>query len=203
MGFFDSLKKIASFPEKLKDKAKHSLSRFRAMINVLRGINVNPNDMMRDKDRLLTRITAMQLGKMCVYYYDPKWKKKLPYYDTFPMIIPLEIYSDGFLGLNLHYLPPGHRAILLDELYRTIYGGNKTISDKQRIQITYALLKSVSKTRLYIPCIKRYLNEHIRSKFYMVPIDEWDTAVFLPNEQFVKQSKQYVWKESLKKVRGS
>ena len=46
----------------------------------------------------------VQFGKLNMFMYDPKLKKKLPYYDTFPLVLPIESYSDGFLGLNLHYL---------------------------------------------------------------------------------------------------
>ena len=41
-------------------------------------------------------------GKLNMFFYDPKHKKTLPYYDTFPLVLPLETYNDGFLGLNLH-----------------------------------------------------------------------------------------------------
>ena len=44
-------------------------------------------------------------GRLNMFFYDPKFKKTLPYYDTFPLVLPLEPYSDGFLGINLHYLP--------------------------------------------------------------------------------------------------
>ena len=44
-------------------------------------------------------------GRLNMFIYDPKLKKKLPYYDTFPLVLPLEKYNDGFLGLNFHYLP--------------------------------------------------------------------------------------------------
>ena len=36
-------------------------------------------------------------GKLNMFVYDPKFKKQLPYYDTFPLVLPLETYSDGFL----------------------------------------------------------------------------------------------------------
>ena len=42
-------------------------------------------------------------GKMYFYFYDPKYKAVLPIYDRFPLVIPIEPYPDGFLGLNLHY----------------------------------------------------------------------------------------------------
>jgi len=44
-------------------------------------------------------------GRLNMFFYDPKFKKTLPYYDTFPLVLPLERYDDGFLGINLHYLP--------------------------------------------------------------------------------------------------
>ena len=55
-------------------------------------------------------------GKLNMFFYDPKWKKKLPYYDTFPLVLPIERYPDGFLGINLHYLPIPLRIRLLDRL---------------------------------------------------------------------------------------
>ena len=40
-------------------------------------------------------------GRLNMFIYDPKLKKKLPYYDTFPLVLPLENYNDGFLGIKL------------------------------------------------------------------------------------------------------
>ena len=42
-------------------------------------------------------------GLLNMFFYDPKMKKKLPYYDRFPLILPIETYSNGFLGINFHY----------------------------------------------------------------------------------------------------
>ena len=55
-------------------------------------------------------------GRLNMFIYDPKFKKTLPYYDTFPLVLPLEKYNDGFLGINLHYLPIPLRIRLLDKL---------------------------------------------------------------------------------------
>ena len=30
------------------------------------------------------------IGRLNMFFYDPKLKKKLPYYDTFPLVLPLE-----------------------------------------------------------------------------------------------------------------
>ena len=52
-----------------------------------------------------------------MFVYGPKHAKKLPYYDTFPLVLPLERYSDGFLGMNFHYLPIPLRMKLLDKIF--------------------------------------------------------------------------------------
>ena len=51
-------------------------------------------------------VSQIHRGGMFLFFYNPKLKDKLPYYDRFPLVIPLERYADGFLGINLHYLPP-------------------------------------------------------------------------------------------------
>ena len=30
------------------------------------------------------------LGRLNMFFYDPKYKKTLPYYDTFPLVLPIE-----------------------------------------------------------------------------------------------------------------
>ena len=43
-------------------------------------------------------------GRLNMFTYSPKHRKKLPYYDTFPLVLPIEQYPDGFLGINFHYI---------------------------------------------------------------------------------------------------
>ena len=52
----------------------------------------------------------VNFGALNMFIYDPKLKNKLPYYDTFPLVLPIERYRDGFLGINFHYLPYALRA---------------------------------------------------------------------------------------------
>src|SRR6056300_1120010 len=56
-------------------------------------------------------------GRLNLFFYDPKTKKKLPYYDTFPLVLPLEPIKGGFLGMNFHYLPPLLRFRLLQDVH--------------------------------------------------------------------------------------
>lgn len=133
-------------------------------------------------------------GRMYLFHYYPKYHQTLPYYDTFPLIIPIEFYtgaSAGFLGLNLHYLEPMKRLKLLDGLL-----DNFQTTNGNRMFLTYKLLKGVSQTALYKPCVKRYLTKQLRSNFIPIERKNWEIALFLPVARFKKQSQQYVWSQS-------
>ena len=39
-------------------------------------------------------------GKLNMFFYSPKYKDKLPYYDRFPLVLPLESFKGGFLGFR-------------------------------------------------------------------------------------------------------
>ena len=41
-------------------------------------------------------------GFLNMYIYAPKFKDKLPYYDSFPLIMYLKPAEKGFYGLNFH-----------------------------------------------------------------------------------------------------
>ena len=55
-------------------------------------------------------------GRMSMFFYDPKTKARMPYYDTFPLVLPLEPMKGGFIGLNFHYLPYPARFAFLQQL---------------------------------------------------------------------------------------
>ena len=57
-------------------------------------------------------------GRMNLFVYDPKYKKTLPFYDTFPLVLPLETIKGGFMGLNFHYLPYPLRFRLLERMQK-------------------------------------------------------------------------------------
>jgi hypothetical protein len=150
--------------------------------------------LMKDRERL--RDSSI-IGKMYFYYYDPKTKDKLKYYDRFPLVIPIETYPDGFLGLNLHYIHPKNRLILLDKLSDT--ASNKTLDANTRLRISYDYLRRASKVFEATPCVKRYLFGHVESRFLEISADEWDIAVLLPVESFVGAGTSKVYADSRKK----
>lgn len=159
----------------------------------VKELNPTPGTLMLDKTRL--RNTQF-IGGMFFFYYDPKTKDSLPYYDRFPLVIPIERYKDGFLGLNLHYIHPKQRMILLDKL--SSYSSNKSYNATTRLQLSYDLLRRAAKTYEMNPCIKRYLANHVQSRFIEISADEWDIAALLPVEQFIGSSKSKVWSDSNK-----
>ena len=137
-----------------------------------------------------------QYGNMYNFMYDPKTKKSLPYYDRFPLCIPVQKAKGGFYGLNLHYLHPVIRAKFLDALYDIT--NNDKFDKTTKMKMSYSLLKSASNMRYFKPCFKHYLSEHVNSKLLLIEPADWEIAIFLPTESFRKVSKETVWKESRK-----
>lgn len=153
-------------------------------INV-RKTAVSPKRIKREEAaNAINSWSLVKPGNMYLVHYDPKHKSTLPYYDIFPLIIPVEAYKDGFLGLNLHYLPPILRAKLLDALIDT------------DLETSYSILKKSLKYKHFEPCVKRYLANHFRGRFIQIEKEAWAVATMLPVEQFEKASKQKVWQDS-------
>lgn len=139
------------------------------------------NKIMKNEER---SADSPEIGKMFFYFYDPKMKKTLPVYDKFPLVLVMERYADGFLGLNLHYLSQGTRKALLNELLK--YRNNKHMDERTKIRMSYELLGRTKMLRAVSPAIKRYLHGHVRSRFVEVTPSEWDKATALPVANFVR-----------------
>ena len=124
------------------------------------------------------------IGKMFFFQYDPKLKNVLPIYDRYPLVFPIERYSDGFLGINTHYLGLDERSVLLDQLAK--FANNKTMNERTRLALSYdVLMRTKTLAGLTRPCVKRYLFGHVRSRFIEIIPDEWDKVAQLPLELFI------------------
>jgi hypothetical protein len=180
------------------DRTKESLTWFRQQS---KRINITGPDLMRKFDKAdFVNVSSIAVGKMYFYMYDPKLKQTLPYYDMFPCVFPIDAYSDGsFLGINLHYLAYAPRAKLLDALYDL--ENNARLPQNKRLEMSYGILKGATRYKLFQPCIKRYLSNHVRSKFLNVPHESWPIAAFLPVHDFQKASASKVWADSWSKIR--
>jgi len=160
----------------------------------IKDLNPTRAALMKDRQRLKDKSV---IGKMYFYFYDPKTKDTMPYYDRFPLVIPIESYGDGFLGLNLHYIHPKNRMILLDKL--SVTANNRTYDENTKLRLNYSYLTGASKAFEATPCIKRYLFSQIQSRFLEITADEWDIAALLPMESFVGASTSKVYADSRKK----
>lgn len=154
--------------------------------------NINRNTLMKEEPIQLKN--RQVIGSMFMFFYDPKHKETLPYYDSFPLVIVLKPAPGGFLGLNLHYLPPVLRAKFLDSILDVT--NNKRYDESTKFNLTYKMLESASKYKYFKPCIKHYLTDHVRSRFAMVQAPEWEIATFLPTADFQKATTREVYRDS-------
>ena len=116
-----------------------------------------------------------------LYMFEYKAKMKwLPYYDRFPLVYVIKAAGkDEFWGANLHYMSP-----------------------KKRLIATKKLMNG----RIDIPkrCFHKYLTAHVDGLFLDLAASEWDTAILLPTEDYVKDlngrvfpiDKKIVWEET-------
>jgi len=184
-----------AFRNGITPRSKQSRDWFRKKAQEM-GRGVNRSALMKEDPIELK--SKKILGSMMMFFYDPKLKKTLPFYDSFPLVIVLQPAEGGFLGLNLHYLPPVLRAKFLDALLEIT--NNSKYDESTSFTATYDLLKRSSKMKYFKPCIKHYLTSHVRSKFAYVPAPEWEIATFLPTADFQKASQSTVYADSRRKM---
>ena len=143
---------------------------------------------LMNQGRILQRPSA---GRLNLFFYDPKLKKTLPYYDTFPLVLPLNTIPGGFMGINFHYVSPMIRFRLLNQLQR--FASNAKFDSTTRLDANYSKVAGLERGK---PTIKKYLYAHVRSGFLRIDAQDAPTAVYLPVEQFRKRSASYVYGKS-------
>lgn len=194
--FQDMAKKAAAANVQLQ--SQKSLQWFRGMAQT---IQVSPQQMLSSSENdFVKRVDNSMIGSLVFYFYDPKGKDTLPYYDKFPLVFVTDINPDGWSGINLHYLPPMLRAQIMEALYNQAI--NKKQPELMRLRISYKILKSLSVAPLVKQCYKRYLKPHLASNVMKVRPQNWDMAVFLPTQRFAKKPAEVVWTETKKKARA-
>jgi hypothetical protein len=155
---FDSIKQAAGDKEK-------SLTWYRGKVKSLMD-NVTKNKLMRGK-----LFSTPQPNGLNFFRYNPKLASILPYYDVFPLVLPIQSARGGFLGINFHYLPIPLRMKLFETL------------EKRDFQGDYRALKNVREIK---PTIKHYLRSQMASKFLRLDEEEFAPAIFLPVQDFRK-----------------
>jgi len=148
-------------------------------------------DLIRDGKRAARPF----FGRLNMFVYGPKHAKKLPYYDTFPLVLPLEKYNDGFLGINFHYLPIPLRVKLLDRMFD--YANDNDFDEDTILRVNYRAIKSI---KLIRPTLHRYLAGFTKSQFRRIDADEFTVATLLPVQRFKKASEEAVWSDSRRMI---
>lgn len=185
---------IAAFRAGIQPRTKESQDWFRRKANQMR--RVNRSSIVKEEP--IQQTGRFAPGNMYMFTYDPKTKDKLPYYDTFPLIVAVEKAPGGFYGLNLHYLPAPLRAKFLDALLNIT--SNKSFDETTKFELSYKMLNASRKMRYFKPCYKHYLLSNVKSRFARVPAPEWEIATFLPTADWQKASGNTVYKDSRKMI---
>ena len=131
------------------------------------------------------------VGRLNLFGYNPKLRAKLPYYDIFPLVLPLEPIKGGFMGMNFHYLPPLLRFRLLERMQAR--ASDRRFDTNTKFEVNYDDVKSI---KIVKPTIKKYLYAYCQTGFLRINADEAATAIFLPVQRFKKASEARVYADS-------
>ena len=183
---------LQAFKAGINPRTQESRDWFRRKVQSLGRIN--RNQLMQEDELDLVSTRNPMIGTMNMFFYDPKHKDTLPFYDRFPLAIIVGPAEKGFYGLNLHYLPPVLRAKLLDSLM-DITNNNK-YDETTKFRLSYKVLQGVTKFKFYKPCLKHYLSQNVKSRLARVQAPEWEIATFLPTADWAKSSSTQVYKQS-------
>lgn len=177
--------------------SRQSVAWFQSKMKELKSPIELAREIVNDKTRKRGKFA---MGGLYHFFYDPLTKNDLPYYDTFPLVIPLQPMPDGFLGLNLHYLPIRYRAAFMDKLMN--FALLNQDDDPRRLRVSYDILNASRAYREFKPCIKHYLKTQIKSRIVEIQPNEWETALFLPTAIFKGATSDKIYKESLIKTKS-
>ena len=145
-----------------------------------------PKQMYKNPNHLFTLHENLkrdpEKNNMYLFRYEPKTRRDLPYYDTLPLTLVLEIKRNGLFGINFHYMPPIMRRKMLSMLMEadTEQKFNRIIRSKE-----------------IHTSVKFYLRNQIKSYLLEINKKEWDLIGELRIEQFRKEMKTTVWNKTM------
>ena len=146
---------------------------------IIRDERIDNRGKEEETDENILRAYAVS-GHLYMFEYKAK-TRWLPYYDTFPLVYVMKASPDEFSGVNLHYMAP-----------------------KKRIMV----IKKLMEGRIDVPkrCFHKYLTSQVDGMMLDLAAAEWDTAILLPIENFVRNvkgsagrfpyTKELVWEET-------
>lgn len=178
-----------------KSIAEKSKGWFAQQVNLLATNRIAPSTLFKQEKQ----VSSIVPGSLYLFSYEALNKDTLPYFDRFPLVFPFRKTPDGFIGLNMHYLPYYWRVKLLERLLE--FSTNPNLDSKTRLKYSWSTINGISKFKIAEPCVKRYLSSQMKSTFIKIKPEDWHTAMMLPVERFVGANKNIVWEDSKKWLR--
>lgn len=170
-----------STPYELKTLSKQGQGWFRQQIREIKKNRFNKYQFIINGRQDTVR--RLEVGKLYFFEYVAKYggmgndvpiSQQLPVWDRYPLVLPFTTAPNGFVGINLHYLPIRVRAWLLDRLLGTAN------VPANKLRINWQILSGLSRIDVGQYATHRYLLNHITSPFRLVRIDDYANAIMLP-----------------------
>lgn len=107
-------------------------------------------------------INGLTERRLYFFLYSAQYAYKYAFWDRHPLVYILEIQSNSFLGINLHYIPPDFRQ-----------------------GFTLSLINNEETFPIPAKSLHRYFFSGVVSGFLRVPKKDWVSVSTLPTEKFV------------------
>lgn len=137
-------------------------------------------------------------GRLSYFIYEAKFDEKLPYWDKTPLTIMYNEDNKHMYGMNLHYVHPKIRALILESLLEKLQKANKP---EAYFDISYAILKNLSTLKYIKPCLKTYLKSQMSTAPVVLKPESWQNAIMLPTATWQRSSDKKVWNDSARMYR--
>lgn len=137
-------------------------------------------------------------GRIYSFMYRAKFEKTLPYYDRYPLVLIMSRNAKAktFDGLNLHYVNPYFRAMLLKGIRHLHMAAPDRYMVKEFKETVARLIK-----RIAAPCMHRYRMDRVMNMRYIqIPSLIPPHLGAVRDQTFIKTSIQRVWMDSTKAI---
>lgn len=145
---------------------------------------INGNSFLRNnlgKDMIKTPVDV-NIGQMFFFMYRAETPNLLVW-DRYPISIIISVSQDHFIGLNLHYIPPVLRLLVLDELIKI--DKDKRMPVNKRLGTKAIFLEKIKNDKVYAHCVKKYRRDRQRSPLLRIQPSEWITVSQLNLQKWI------------------
>ena len=149
------------------------------------------HDELTSYSKMRSEITV-PFGRLSYFIYTAEYDKQLPYWDKTPLTIMYNEDKLHMYGMNLHYVHPKIRALILESLLDKLMLANKPDA---YLDISYSVLQSLVTLKYMKPCLKTYLKKNMNSAPIILKPETWQKAIMLPTATWQRASDRKVWRD--------